>query len=124
MNYGELKAAWNEWSHRNDLSDTVVTNIQSMTTARLGRDLRTDTNTQIENITLTNNAYTLPASIKEIQGLRDAAGNNYEYVAPSLFAPESVNLYQYTIIGNQLKVNSGGSLELTYYIEPGHQSHF
>lgn len=116
-NYGELKLAWQEWSHRTDLTESVIGNIQKMTAARLGRDLRTDSNISTEEVTVPEAGYQMPFTWKEIHNVRDVKGNQYQYVTPGNMHRSS-GAYNYTIEGRTLFVDSGAIVTITYWSEP------
>ena len=116
-NYGELKLAWEEWSHRTDLTESVIGNIQKMTAARLGRDLRTDTNIKTEEITIPVDGYTMPFTWKEIHTIRNDAGHHYQFVSSGHFSSKAAH-FEYTIEGRKLYVDKGATVIVTYWHEP------
>lgn len=103
MNYGDLKQAWIEWSHRRDLTDTVIANIELMCRSRLARDLRTDANTHTVTQDFSTGSDDMSVLLTEVTLMMDSHYRVYEYVAPNQFNPKN-NDYTYTQYGTKLHV--------------------
>ena len=118
LDYAGLKQAWQEWSHRRDLTDSVISNIELMTRNRLGRDLRTDSNTKIIYQDLSTGEGLLDDQVREIQLVKDDAYNIYEFVSPQQFDAKGFN-YTYTLYGQEIHCAPGHSnLQITAFCTP------
>ena len=127
MNYSELKKMWVEWSHRPDLTGTtILDDIEQLTRARIGRDLRTLENTEVDNIIIPAQGYELDPRVKEIQRLRDGEGCEIKYVSPeNFYKRNSGKPNSYTVEGGLIFLDIAQedteetlAMELVSYKEP------
>ena len=117
MNYQELKRDWKEWSHRPEITDTMLDTVQRMATSRLGRDLRTHENTAERLVSVPEDGYPLNGRVKQIQQVSDAGGTLCRYVPPSNFRAR-LGGKDYTVRGGRLVLSVPGDVTMIYWEEP------
>ncbi len=124
MNYSELQAAWRQWSHREDLDDSLLDTIQELVTARLGRDLRTLENEVRQTITVPSDGYNLGSKFMEMRSVKGSqAGREFEltYETPAQFFRTAGlgEATSWTIENGLLKLNTGGGeITIDFYVQP------
>lgn len=107
-----------EWSHRNDLTDSLLNQVEALVRARLGRDLQLKENSESHNISVTDAGWPLPGYIKEIQQVQKSGKlTPYTYVTPEQIYRTS-DLEQYTVENGVLVLSKAADIVLIYYREP------
>lgn len=119
MNYGDLKLAWREWSHRTDLTETVIANIEMMCRSRLARDLRTDANSHGIAHDFTTGQAEMSLELVEVMLIRDDKFRVYEFVPNNQYDPSAKD-YTYTQINGDLFVTPANpALTVVGFGDPG-----
>lgn len=101
MTYAQLFTMVQEYTHRTDLTQSLMDYMLELVAARIGRDLKSVANEFKATLTLVDNLAPLPDDCREVRYLID--GDNYiDYVVPS----QEIYGINYTIIDGQVNYKS------------------
>jgi len=118
MNFGELKSIWREWTHRDNISDAVLSTVEDLLRTRLGRDLRADSNQVTATLTDAGDGIDLSADIKEIRMVEQGRYGQLAYIIPNYWEEYKRNSGYYTIKNDKLFIGKGGQVSVTYFVTP------